>query len=105
MGVGTDSSFERGDANGDGIVDAADYVIWRHTMGPATSLGVFAGSRISVNVVPEPTTIGLALAGAILLAMRAGGRCRQHDYRRNKRYGRKRSACCADELNRSPVGQ
>ena len=77
MGVDTDASFEHGDANGDGIVDAADYVIWRHTMGPATSLGSFASSGIGESVVPEPTTIGLALAGTLLLAMRAGGRFRQ----------------------------
>jgi hypothetical protein len=77
MGMEIDASFEHGDANGDGIVDAADYVIWRHTVGPATSLGVFADSAISESAVPEPTTIGLALAGAIFLAMLAGGRVRQ----------------------------
>ena len=77
MGVATDASFEHGDANGDGVVDAADYVIWRRTMGPATSLAVFADAGIGVSVVPEPTTIGLALAATIFLAMRAGGRVRQ----------------------------
>lgn len=74
MGADTDASFEHGDATGDGIVDAADYVIWRHSVGPATSLGVFADSGLSVNAVPEPTTIALALAGAILLVLRAAGR-------------------------------
>jgi hypothetical protein len=76
MGVETAASFEQGDANGDGIIDGADYVIWRHTLGPATSLGAFASSGIGESVVPEPTTIGLALAAAILLAMRAGSRVR-----------------------------
>ena len=64
MGVDTDSSFEHGDANGDGIVDAADYVIWRHTVGPATSLGVLANAGIGVSVVPEPTTIVMLLVAA-----------------------------------------
>jgi hypothetical protein len=77
MGVDTDASFEHGDANGDGLVDAADYVMWRHTVGPATSLGVFADSGLSANGVPEPTTIGLALAAAIFLALRPGGRVRR----------------------------
>jgi hypothetical protein len=77
MGVETAASFEQGDANGDGLVDAADYVIWRHTMGPATSLGAFADSELSVNGVPEPTTIGLALAAAIFLALGASGRVRR----------------------------
>lgn len=72
MGIETDASFEQGDANGDGVVDAADYVAWRHDMGPATNLDVFADSGIGVSLVPEPTTIGLALAGAILFVMRPG---------------------------------
>jgi hypothetical protein len=76
MGLETAASFEHGDANGDGIVDAADYVIWRHTVGPTTSFGAFAESGASVNVVPEPTTIALALAGAVFLALRAGSRFR-----------------------------
>ncbi len=77
MGMDTAASFEQGDANGDGIVDGADYIIWRHSLGPATSLEAFASSGIGESVVPEPTTIGLALAAAILLAMWVSSRVRQ----------------------------
>jgi hypothetical protein len=49
----------------------------RITMGATFSLGVFADSRISVDVAREPTTNGLALAAAIFLAPRAGGRFRE----------------------------
>jgi hypothetical protein len=77
FGVENNASFEEGDANGDGLIDAADYVVWRDTMGPAVSLGVFTVSATSINVVPEPTTIGLAIAGAIALAMRNDGRVRR----------------------------
>jgi hypothetical protein len=62
----TDATFEQGDANGDGVVDAADYVILRRTLGPATSLSVFAEpSGLGTGTVPEPTTMALAIAGAL----------------------------------------
>jgi hypothetical protein len=76
LGIDSEDSFERGDANGDGVVDAADYVTWRFTEGPSTNLGVFADSGIGIDSVPEPTIIGLALTGAILFALQAGGRFR-----------------------------
>ena len=81
IGMQTADSFEQGDANGDGIVDVADYVTWRRTVGPSTSPAIFADSGIGVNVVPEPSAIGLALAGTIFLAMRARGRVRHSSNR------------------------
>jgi hypothetical protein len=63
MGLTVDALFARGDANGDGVVDSADYVLWRHSVGPATSLSDFANSGLQSGGVPEPATIGLALAG------------------------------------------
>jgi hypothetical protein len=68
-----------GDFNGDGIVDAADYVVWRKTPGtPAdydvwkTTFGenVGGGSNAS-TAVPEPAAWLLASLG---LAFVAGGR-------------------------------
>ena len=78
-----------GDFNGDGVVDAADYVVWRKNQGTMNSLpndngiggtigtahydlsrtnfGMMAGSgagAISNSVVPEPTTLVLLLCAA-----------------------------------------
>jgi hypothetical protein len=69
-GAGAGASFEQGDANGDGVVDSADYVVWRHTLGPATSLAVFTESGgPGSSTVPEPSTVGLALASALLMSL------------------------------------
>jgi cytochrome c peroxidase len=47
------------DGNGDLIVDAADYVIWRNNLGLTwQSLGTGAGSQLPA--VPEPSAIALA---------------------------------------------
>jgi len=49
------------DGNNNGIVDAADYVVWRNAAGPALA-----------SLVPEPGTLGLLCAGvfAVLWARR-----------------------------------
>lgn len=75
-GTMSDAAFQQGDANGDGVVDAADYVIWRHSVGPATSLSVFSNTGLTSSSLPEPNSIGLAVAGAIFFAFRARGRSR-----------------------------
>lgn len=67
----------RGDLNGDGKVDAADYVAWRKSNGSASSFNVWranfgttyavgTGSSLS-NEVPEPSTLLLLVIGAISL--------------------------------------
>ena len=83
------------DYNGDGTVNAADYTVWRDTLG-ATGAGLAAdgngnnvvdagdyavwqagfgqsvGSASVSNAVPEPATLGLCIAlAALLLAQRA----------------------------------
>jgi T5SS/PEP-CTERM-associated repeat protein len=84
-----------GDYNGNGIVDAADYTVWRDTLGNAvaassgadgnangvidqadydvwkSNFGNHAGSGSSANAgVPEPAAIALALIAAALLYVR-----------------------------------
>jgi hypothetical protein len=69
-----------GDYNGDGTVDAADYVVWRKTDGTAagysawrTNFGAMAasGSVASENAaVPESTTIGMLIVGMLAMCYR-----------------------------------
>jgi T5SS/PEP-CTERM-associated repeat protein len=89
-----------GDYNHDGVVDAADYTVWRDTLGSKTSLvadgnangvidaadydvwkahfGEHAGSGSgSAATVPEPATLAMALIGAIALAGRRRARMLQ----------------------------
>jgi Dockerin type I domain len=66
---GTTASGLAADGNGDGTVNTADYTIWR-TNYSVTSSGSGAGSGLMASAaVPEP--ISAALAGAALLAMTA----------------------------------
>ena len=75
-----DPSTLLGDYNHNGVVDAADYVVWRKNLGAQTSFdawrahfGAGGGSSAgaSANVaVPEPTTLVLVLAGTLTLLSR-----------------------------------
>jgi hypothetical protein len=67
-----------GDFNGDGTVDAADYVVWRKTNGSQTNYtlwrsnfgkppGSGAGATGSAGAVPEPAT--LVMLGTAMLGM------------------------------------
>jgi sugar lactone lactonase YvrE len=47
------------DGNGDGIVDAADYTIWRDHFAPAAGGG-------AASAVPEPATVALLVLGSVL---------------------------------------
>ena len=71
-----------GDYNGDGTVDAADYVLWRKTRAasggdPAgydtwrTNFGAASGAVRNLAAVPEPASIGLLLLCLAPLTMRA----------------------------------
>jgi hypothetical protein len=87
-----------GDFNGDHIVDAIDYTIWQDHFGSTTDLAADAdhsgtvdpndyaiwlanfgqhsgsGGGVGGNTVPEPTTIWMAAAGAVALALSAARR-------------------------------
>lgn len=56
------------DGNGDGAVNAADYTIWRNNLG--TTLGGPLVVAPSASIVPEPSTLSLALLVAIGIACR-----------------------------------
>jgi hypothetical protein len=83
-----------GDFNGDGHVDAADYVVWRKTGGTVADYNVWrsnfgnaigsgAGAGVnSAGAVPEPGLWVLAMIGAILAAT-SGRRNRISRHRRN----------------------
>ena len=82
-----------GDYNGDGVVDGADYTVWRDHLGSGTSLpnddtpgvgqddytrwkthfGQTGGSGASVNAnaaVPEPAALGLVIVGMLTMCSR-----------------------------------
>jgi hypothetical protein len=68
-----------GDFNGDGKVDAADYVVWRKTDGsPAgyndwrTNFGRTSGSAAGQvsGAVPEPATLSLVAFGMLIVAIK-----------------------------------
>lgn len=69
-----------GDYNGNGIVDAADYVVWRKTDGTSTGYSTWrshfgqtfgSGSGISANAaVPEPATVVLLMIATASLCIR-----------------------------------
>jgi fibronectin-binding autotransporter adhesin len=82
-----------GDYNHNGVVDAADYTLWRDTLGSSTSLaadgngngsidagdytiwttnfGNHSGAGASSNsAVPEPTTLSMLLAGILTICCR-----------------------------------
>lgn len=83
----------QGDYNNDGLVDAADYSVWRDTLGDTgaglaadgngdgevnagdltvwqTAYGSSAGSPPPTNAVPEPLGVSLALMAALLATTR-----------------------------------
>jgi PEP-CTERM motif len=83
IGFGQDVTLA-GDYNGDGSVDAADYVVWRKTQinGPQgyadwrANFGRTTGSGSALEAagaVPEPTSVVLLLVGLASLY----GRCRR----------------------------
>jgi hypothetical protein len=93
------SPFAPGDYNHDGIVDAADYSVWRDTIGSTTSLaadgngdgtvnqadytiwtshfgqsgGSGASDRLNTSV-PEPATVRMLLAGILMMCFRRRAR-------------------------------
>jgi hypothetical protein len=60
------TSFAAADGNGDGLVNQQDYVVWRQNFGRVT----VASLAESPQQVPEPTTLGLAWLAIALVAAR-----------------------------------
>jgi PEP-CTERM motif len=68
-----------GDYNGDGKVDAADYVVWRAGGSPddtqagynlwRTNFGLGTGAGASVGAIPEPASVGLLVLGLAALTV------------------------------------
>jgi hypothetical protein len=67
-GIGTIDSWKKGDLNRDGKVDAADFVLLRAAVNPTGSGNLSLGSLFGGGVVPEPSSLLLALATMSLLA-------------------------------------
>jgi hypothetical protein len=71
---------EFGDFNHDGVVDAADYVVWRNTGGSQTAYDHWRanfgtvlpdpGTSIGHSTIPEPSSLFLCLAGIFATRMR-----------------------------------
>jgi peptidyl-prolyl cis-trans isomerase A (cyclophilin A) len=60
------------DGNGNGKVDAADYVLWRKTLGQSGGPGSGSGAGLDSFGVPEPSSgMLILLAGAMLTLYRA----------------------------------
>ena len=57
--IGLDANADA-DGNGDGVVDAADYVVWRKNLGQPTGSGSIADRR-----VPEPPTTVILIVAAV----------------------------------------
>ena len=59
------------DGNGDGVIDAADYTVWRDHLGITTGSGAALASASPLSAaVPEPATIVLAMIAGFLLCVR-----------------------------------
>jgi hypothetical protein len=72
-----------GDYNGNGVVDTADYVVWRKTDGSQAGYNLWranlgrttGGSGVGTNAgVPEPQAIALLLTGLLAACLRHHGR-------------------------------
>ncbi len=62
----TNASLAEGDGNGDGSVTAADYQVWKSQFGQAAANGL--GQSVASNPVPEPTAGWLAVTCVTLVA-------------------------------------
>lgn len=63
-GMSQGAFFDDGDADMDGDVDGADYLLWQRSFGqPAPPLG-------AINAIPEPASAIIAALGCLLLATR-----------------------------------
>jgi hypothetical protein len=62
------TNFPMADGNHDGVVNAADYTVWRDNLGAhyvGSGLGnASGGGALAASAVPEPTGVSLALLGS-----------------------------------------
>jgi len=85
------SPADFGEFNGDGSVDAADYLVWRKNNGSPTDYNLWrahygqsitgSGSSIESASVPEPSSLALLLVLGVILASTPAqtyhGKCHQ----------------------------
>lgn len=58
------------DGNRDGVINMADYTVWRDNLGRAgASNGASLGSAQASLAVPEPTALGMLVAGLLMAGM------------------------------------
>ena len=75
------ADFPHADGNRNGIVDAADYTVWRDHMGEKLSAGVGSGAALPSAAplspaIPEPGAIFLATMALVGLGLQAQRTCR-----------------------------
>jgi hypothetical protein len=63
------------DANGDGIVDDSDYSLWKASYGAVVGIGGRAIVASHTQPVPEPHTLALLLIGLLCVKHRSLSRC------------------------------
>jgi hypothetical protein len=66
------------DGNGDGLINAADYVVWRNRNGSAPpATGTLVTSSSVTTAIPEPSTVGLVALAMLVVGVRFGGPARK----------------------------
>ena len=65
-----DTSALVADGNVDGVVDASDYILWRNNVGRTwLDLSTGSGTGLADVAVPEPATVALLISGLISAVM------------------------------------
>lgn len=75
-GTGTVTSWKNGDLNRDGKTDAADFLLFRPTLGPAGTGSLTLEALLGTMPVPEPATALLLLTASGLMAFPRRRHCR-----------------------------
>ena len=69
----TNQAIASGDFTGDGIVDGADYTVWADHFNPGKAALPAAGMPMQPAIVPEPSSLLLAVFGVCGIALALGG--------------------------------